>query len=95
MLKSERDLARLRELNQHGAVALKDVQSAENDMVQAQANLDQAQAGTASALQRLKLLGMDPSKVGAEVFARARSPAKSWISRWLRASTGTIPAPVS
>jgi cobalt-zinc-cadmium efflux system membrane fusion protein len=76
VLKSERDLARLRELNQHGAVALKDVQSAENDMVQAQANLEQAQAGTASALQRLKLLGMDPNKVGAEVFARAPIPGK-------------------
>jgi cobalt-zinc-cadmium efflux system membrane fusion protein len=71
VLKSERDLSRVRLLNEHGAVALKDVQSAENDGVQAQANLEQAQAGTAAALQRLKMLGMDPNGTASEVFARA------------------------
>lgn len=71
VLKSGRDLSRVRLLNEHGAVALKDVQSAENDGVQAQASLEQAQAGTAAALQRLKMLGMDPNGTASEVFARA------------------------
>jgi cobalt-zinc-cadmium efflux system membrane fusion protein len=71
LLKSQRDLARVRELNEHGAVALKDVQSAENDAVQGQANLDEAQAAAEAAVQRLKTLGLEPGQLASVVFARA------------------------
>lgn len=71
LLKSQRDLARIRELNEHGAVALKDVQSAENDAVQGQANLDEAQAAAEAAVQRLKTLGLEPGQLASVVFARA------------------------
>ena len=71
LLKSDRDLARLRELNEHGAVALKEVQSAENEAVQGQANLDEAQAGADAAAQRLKTLGLEPGQLASVVFARA------------------------
>ena len=71
LLKSQRDLARIRELNEHGAVALKDVQSAENDAVQGQASLDEAQAAAEAAVQRLKTLGLEPGQLASVVFARA------------------------
>jgi cobalt-zinc-cadmium efflux system membrane fusion protein len=71
VLKSERDLARLRELNEHGAVPLKEVQAAENDAVQGQANLDEAQAAAEAAVQRLKTLGLEPGQLASVVFARA------------------------
>jgi len=71
LLKSERDLARLRQLNEHGAVALKEVQSAENDAVQGQANLDEAQAAAEAAVQRLKTLGLEPGQLASVVYARA------------------------
>jgi len=71
LLKFERDVTRLRALNEHGAVALKEVQSAENDAVQAQANVDEAQAAAEAAQQRLKTLGLEPGQLGSTVFARA------------------------
>ena len=71
LLKLERDLTRVYELNEHGAVALKEVQAAENDAVQAQANLDEAQAAAEAAVQRLKTLGLEPGQPGSTVFARA------------------------
>ena len=71
LLKSDRDLARVRGLFEHGAVPQKDVQSAENDLVQAQANLDQAQAAANSTAQRLKTLGLDAGQFAPLVRLRA------------------------
>ena len=71
LLKLQRDVTRIHELNEHGAVALKEVQAVENDSVQAQANLDEAQAAGEAAQQRLKTLGLEPGQSGSTVFARA------------------------
>lgn len=71
LLKSQRDLDRIRQLNEHGAVALKEVQAAENDAVQGQANLDESQAAAEAAVQRLKALGLEPGQLASVVYARA------------------------
>jgi membrane fusion protein, heavy metal efflux system len=71
VLKSERDLARVRELHEHGVAPLKEVQAAENDSVQAQANLDQAQAAVKSATQRVTTLGLEPGQLSPIVRLRA------------------------
>ena len=71
LLKAQRDLERVRELNERGAVALKEVHAAENDAVQAQASLDQAQATEKSAAQRLKTLGLEAGQLSPLVHVRA------------------------
>jgi membrane fusion protein, heavy metal efflux system len=58
-------------LNERGAVALKEVLSAENDTVQAQASLDQAQAAEKAAAQRLKTLNLEPGQTAPLVSTRA------------------------
>ena len=88
LLKSERDLARVRELYEHGVVPLKDVQSAENDSVQAQANLDQVQAAVNSSAQRVKTLGLEPGQlspivrlhapISGKVMEIAVAPGEYW-----------------
>jgi cobalt-zinc-cadmium efflux system membrane fusion protein len=88
LLKSQQDLARVRELYRLGAVALKEVQAAENDGVQAQAALDQAQAAEAAAAQRLKTLGLEPGQhsslvracapIGGKVMEIAVAPGEYW-----------------
>lgn len=71
LLKSQRDLARARDLHEHGALALKDLQSAENDEVQAQGNVEQAQASADANAQRLKTLGLEPGQLSPLATARA------------------------
>jgi cobalt-zinc-cadmium efflux system membrane fusion protein len=73
--KAEKDLARLRELYENRAVALKEVVSVENDLAQAQAALDQAQAGSDDAAHRLELLGLKPGE-HSDVTVRAPLPGK-------------------
>ena len=73
--KAEKDLARLRELYEHRAAALKEVVSVENDLAQAQAALDQAQAASDDAAHRLELLGLKPGQ-HSDVIVRAPIPGK-------------------
>jgi len=69
--KAEKDLARLRDLYEHRAAALKEVIAAENELAQAQAALEQAEAGALEARHRLDLLGVDPARHTHEVAVRA------------------------
>jgi cobalt-zinc-cadmium efflux system membrane fusion protein len=73
--KAEKDLARIRELYQHRATALKDVTAAENDQAQAQSAVEQSQAACDDAVHRLSLLGLKPGEP-ADVTVRAPLPGK-------------------
>lgn len=74
--KAEKDLSRLRDLQEHRAAALKDVLAAENELVQAQAAGEQAQAGAEESRHRLALLGLEPGGASQEVIVRAPIPGK-------------------
>lgn len=69
--KAEKDLARLRDLYDHRAAALKDVLAAENELSQAQAALEQAQAAAEEARHRLDMLGVDPAHHTHEITVRS------------------------
>jgi membrane fusion protein, heavy metal efflux system len=69
--KAESDLARLRDLHEHRAAALKDVLAAENELAQTQAGLEQTQAAGEEALHRLQMLGLEPGRHTHEVVVRA------------------------
>jgi cobalt-zinc-cadmium efflux system membrane fusion protein len=58
--KAEKDLARIKDLYEHRAAALKDVSNAENDLTQAQTAVEQVQAQEEEARQRLAMLGLQP-----------------------------------
>jgi len=69
--KSERDLARLKNLLEHRAAALKDVSSAENDLVQAEGEVQGSQAEVDEARKRLEMLGLEPEGNERDVVVRA------------------------
>lgn len=71
LAKAQADLARLRELHQHRAAALKDVLAAENDATQAQSGVELSQAASDEAVQRLELLGLKPDAPSHSVIVRA------------------------
>ncbi len=74
--KAEKDLARTKDLYEHRAGALKDVTSAENDMVQAEAFVQQSRAELQAARGRLELLGLEPATSIHEVTVRAPMAGK-------------------
>lgn len=76
LAKAQKDLARVRDLSEHRAAALKDVLAAENDLSQAQAAVDQAQASAEESLQRLDLLGLKAGAGSQEVVVRSPLPGK-------------------
>jgi cobalt-zinc-cadmium efflux system membrane fusion protein len=69
--KAEKDLARVRDLYEHRASALKEVTGAENDLTQAQASVDEAEAELQSARYRIEGLGLKPESPTREVAVRA------------------------
>jgi membrane fusion protein, heavy metal efflux system len=69
--KAQKDLARIQELYEHRAAALKDVVSAENDLAQAQSAIDQSQAATDDAKHRLEVLGIQP---GGSTYVEVKAP---------------------
>lgn len=69
--KAQADLARLKELHENRAAALKDVLAAQNDVAQAQAAVDLAQNAREEARHRLELLGIDPASPTPQVPVRA------------------------
>ncbi|MFB3829418.1 MAG: efflux RND transporter periplasmic adaptor subunit [Bryobacteraceae bacterium] len=71
LAKAEKDLARVRDLHEHRAGALKDVVAAENEVAQSQAALEQAEAGLQSARFRIEGLGLNPETPTREVAVRA------------------------
>jgi cobalt-zinc-cadmium efflux system membrane fusion protein len=70
LAKAEKDLARVKDLYEHRAAAMKEVLAGENDLTQAQADLEQIQAARDDALHRLTLLGLKPG-AAADVAVRA------------------------
>ena len=58
--KAEKDLTRIKDLYDHRAAALKNVSDAENDLVQAQAAVEQVQAQEEENRHRLDMLGLLP-----------------------------------
>jgi len=69
--RAEKDLARVRDLYEHRATALKEVIAAESELAQARAAVQQAQAAAEEARHRLDLLGVDPAHHTHEVVVRA------------------------
>lgn len=69
--KAEKDLSRIKDLYEHRAAALKDVSNAENDLVQAQAAVEQVQAQEEETRQRLEMLGLRPDGNPRSVAVRA------------------------
>jgi cobalt-zinc-cadmium efflux system membrane fusion protein len=71
LAKAEADLARVEDLHEHRAAALKDVLAARNDLTQAQAGVEQAEAAQHEAEHRLELLDIDPASPSALITVRA------------------------
>jgi len=69
--KAEADLARTRDLYEHRATALKEVQQAQNELTQSQGALEQAQAACDSALHRLAVLGLKPEQTAQDLLVRS------------------------
>lgn len=69
--KAKADLSRLQDLYQHRAVALKEVQQAQNELTQCEAAVEQAQAGREAAVHRLTLLGLRPEQGQQELVVRS------------------------
>jgi len=62
LAKAGRDLGRVRDLFEHRAAAQRDVWAAENELVQTQAAVEQAEAEEEQARHRLDVLGISPGK---------------------------------
>jgi len=69
--KAEADLARATDLYQYKAVAEKDLLGARNDLAQAKAGLEVAEAGRQQAGRKLELLGLKPGEFHQPLFVRA------------------------
>jgi cobalt-zinc-cadmium efflux system membrane fusion protein len=71
LVKADADLARTTDLYQYKAVAEKDLLGARNDLAQARAGLEAAEAGRQQAGRKLELLGLTPGEFHQPVFIRA------------------------
>ncbi|MCW5981418.1 MAG: efflux RND transporter periplasmic adaptor subunit [Bryobacteraceae bacterium] len=71
LAKAEADLARVRELFEHRAIAQKEVIGAEAALAQAQAEAAQAAAAIQESLGRLDILGLKPGGYQQEITVRA------------------------
>jgi cobalt-zinc-cadmium efflux system membrane fusion protein len=69
--KAKNDLSRVQDLYEHRAAPLKDVQQAQNELTQCEAEVEQAQAARDSAVHRLGLLGLKPGEPRPEVTVLA------------------------
>jgi cobalt-zinc-cadmium efflux system membrane fusion protein len=71
LAKAEADLARVRDLYEHRAIAQKEVISAETALAQARADAEQASAGLQENLSRLEILGVKPDSFQQEIAIRS------------------------
>jgi len=71
LAKAEADLKRTTDLFEHGAAAEKELLSARNDLAQARAASDTAQAARQQASLKLELLGLKPNDFGKPIVVRA------------------------
>ena len=69
--KAEADLTRISDLFAHRATAQKEVLAAENSLTQAKAEFEQKSASRDEALERLKIMGLQPADLTQEVIVRA------------------------
>lgn len=69
--KAEADLARIRDLFEHRAIAQKEVLNAEASLAQARADAEQAAAALQENLSRLDILGLKPGAFQQEISVRA------------------------
>ena len=74
--RAKADLERMRDLLEHKAVAAKDVLHGEQDVAQAEAELEGAQAQWAQARRRAQILGLTPGASGEQVVVRAAIAGK-------------------
>jgi cobalt-zinc-cadmium efflux system membrane fusion protein len=74
--KAEADLARVRDLYAHRAIAQKEVLSAETVLAQTRAQVEQAQAAADDAQHRLSILGLKPGSFQQEVVVPATVSGK-------------------
>jgi cobalt-zinc-cadmium efflux system membrane fusion protein len=70
-IKAEADVARVKDLLEHGAAAQKDLLAASNDRAQALAAVESARAAREQAHRRIELLGLRPFAFGQRVTVRA------------------------
>ena len=71
LTKAETDYLRTKDLHEHKAVSEKDVYGAENDMMQAKANVETSRAVSEQALRKLDLLGLKPNEFRQPTIVRA------------------------
>jgi cobalt-zinc-cadmium efflux system membrane fusion protein len=71
LAKAEADLARVRDLFEHRAIAQKEVMSAQAALAQARADAEQASAAMQESLGRLDILGLKPGAFQQEISVRA------------------------
>jgi cobalt-zinc-cadmium efflux system membrane fusion protein len=71
LVKAEADLARTTDLYQYKAVAEKDLLGARNDLAQARAGLEAAEAAREQTVRKLELLGLKPGAFHQPVLVRA------------------------
>lgn len=76
LAKAEADLARVRDLFEHRAIAQKEVISAEAALAQVRADAEQASAAIEESLGRLDILGLKPGSFQQEIAIRASVSGK-------------------
>jgi cobalt-zinc-cadmium efflux system membrane fusion protein len=76
LVKAEADLARIRDLFEHRAIAQKEVISAEATLAQGRADAEQASAAMQESLGRLDILGLKPGAFQQEITVRATVSGK-------------------
>jgi cobalt-zinc-cadmium efflux system membrane fusion protein len=69
--KAEADLARIRDLYEHRAAPLKEMQRAQYELTQAQAAIDQAQVSGDAAVHRMAVMGLKPDQLAPELIVRS------------------------
>jgi membrane fusion protein, heavy metal efflux system len=71
LAKAQADFDRAKDLFDHKAVAQKEVLAADNDVTQARAGVDHAEASLAHCRRRLEILGLRPNAPGQKLSVRA------------------------
>ena len=76
LTKAQADYERSKDLLEHKAVARKDLLATENELAQALAALEQAEASVVHCRRRLEILGLRPGEAGQKVTVRAALTGK-------------------
>jgi membrane fusion protein, heavy metal efflux system len=71
LARAETDYQRAKDLHEHNAVSEKDLLGAQNDLMQATANVETSRAASEQARRKLELLGLKPSEFRQPTLVRA------------------------